>query len=76
MHNDSEQPENAQSEENKDNPQSFSPEELKGLSSDQPEDFELSDSELSEISGGPNGHNWFRLKQEVPKQLDGKGRNT
>jgi hypothetical protein len=76
MQNDNEQPENAQTEENKDSAESFSPEELKDLSSGQPEDYELSEGELDQISGGPSGHNWFKLKQDVPKQLDKLGRNT
>ena len=68
---DSEQPaNNIQTGEAKDNSQSFSPEQLKELSSDQPEDFELSEAELGQISGGPTGHPWFKLKQEAPKQFD------
>jgi hypothetical protein len=58
---------NIQTGEDKDNSQSFSPEQLKDLSSDQPEDFELSEAELGQISGGPSGGNWFKLKQDVPK---------
>jgi hypothetical protein len=74
---DSEQPaDNSQVGDKKDNLQSFSPEQLKDLSSEQPEDFELSEGELGQISGGPGGHPWFKLKQDVPKQLDKLGRNT
>ena len=62
--------------ETKYNSQSFSPEQLKDLSSGQPEDFELSEAELGHISGGPTGPNWFKFKQDVPKQLDNLGRNT
>ena len=68
---DNEQPDdNSQTGDKKDNSQSFSPEQLKDLSSGQPEDFELSEAELGQISGGPTGPNWFKLKQDVPKQLD------
>ena len=66
---DNEQPaDNTQAGETKDNSQSFSPEQLKEFSSDQPEDFELSEAELGRISGGPVGNNWFKLTQEGPKQ--------
>ena len=70
MKDDSQQPPNARTGETKDNSESFSPEQLKELSSDQPEDFELSEAELGQISGGPTGHPWFKLKQEAPKQFD------
>ncbi len=74
---DNEQPaDNSQAGETKDNSHSFSPEQLKDLSSDQPEDFELSEAELGQISGGPSGHPWFKLKQDVPKKLDNPGRIT
>lgn len=65
---DSEQPGNIPASENKDNPQSFSPEQLKELSSAQPQDFELGEAELGQISGGPSGHPWFKLQQDTPKQ--------
>ena len=67
---DSEQSDNAPVVESKDNSQSFSPKQLKDLSSGQPEDFELSEAELVQISGGPKGPNWFKSDQEVPKQLN------
>jgi hypothetical protein len=73
---DSEQSDNAQRVVTKDNSQSFSPEQLKDLSSAQPGDIELSEAELGQISGGPRGPSWFKLKQDVPKQLDKLGRNT
>ncbi len=67
---DNEQPDdNIQIGENKDNSQSFSPKQLKDLSSTQPENFELSEAELGQISGGPRGPNWFKLTPEGPKQL-------
>jgi hypothetical protein len=67
---DSEQPADPRIGETKDNPQSFSLEQLKDLSSEEPQDFELSEGELGQISGGPSGHPWLKLEQESPKQLN------
>ncbi len=64
---DSEQPDNVPTFENKDSSQSFSPTQLKELSSNQPEDFELTEGEMGQISGSPQGPNWFKQKQEGSK---------
>ena len=64
---DSEQLDNAPTFENKDSSQSFSPTKLKELSSNQPEDFELTEGEMGQISDGPQGHPWFKQKQEGSK---------
>ena len=70
---DSEQPANPQVGKTNDNPQSFSPRQLKDVSSAEPQDFELSEGELGEISGGPKGPSWFKLEQAVPEKLDKMG---
>ena len=70
MLNHNEQPAKAQTGEHKDNPQSFTPAQLKDLSSEEGEDLELSEGELGRISGGLSGHPWFKLEQESLKRLN------
>ena len=72
---DGEQPDKAKPYENKDKSQSFSPKKLKDLSSEESEDFELSEGELGKISGGPRGPSWFKLEQAVPEKLAKMGGN-
>lgn len=73
MASDSEQSAKSLIETDKKNAQSFTLDVLKDLSSTQPEDFDLSEDALGQISVGPRGPGWFKLEQEGPKKASGMG---